>query len=101
MEDSMSDPLGKLFDQFLKGRIYLKAVAPKTCVWYRTAWKAFKALETAPGDGGITKARLQAFVVHLRDRGVRPRSVNTYLQARNAFCRWLKEDGHQPELTRL
>jgi hypothetical protein len=30
MEDSMSDPLGNLFGQFLKERQYLKAVARAT-----------------------------------------------------------------------
>ena len=67
----MCDPLACLFDQFLKERVYLKAVTPKTRVWYETSWKAFNASQTAVGDGGITKARLQAFVVSLRDRGVR------------------------------
>jgi hypothetical protein len=39
----MSDPLAVLFDQFLKERIYLKAVSPKTEVRYRTAFKAWAA----------------------------------------------------------
>ena len=35
MEVSMNDPLGTLFDQFLKERLYLKAVTPKTLTWYQ------------------------------------------------------------------
>jgi integrase/recombinase XerD len=27
--------------------------------------------------------------------------VNTYLQALNAFCRWLKEEGHQAEVVHM
>jgi integrase/recombinase XerD len=100
MEDSMSEPLATLFEQFLKERIYLKAVTPKTKLWYLTAWKAFEASQAADGEeisGNLTKARLQAFVVHVRDRGLKARSVNTYLQALNAFARWLHEEqGHSP-----
>ena len=32
-------------------------------------------------------------MVALRDRGVRPVTVNTWLCALNAFCRWLHEEG--------
>lgn len=96
----MSEPLATLFDQFLKERVYLKAVTPKNKLWYRTAWKAFEASQGADGEGGtLTKARLQTFVVHLRDRGLKPRSVNTYLQALNAFARWLREGTNARRLT--
>jgi hypothetical protein len=95
MEASMSDPLALLFSQFLKERVYLKAVTPKTRLWYDCAWKAFQASQAGSSDSAestvrglispLTKARLQTFVVSLRDRGVRPGSVNTYLQALNTF----------------
>ena len=32
-------------------------------------------------------------MVALRDRGVRPVTVNTWLRAINAYCRWLQEEG--------
>ena len=50
---------------------------------------------TIERDGAtpITRADLSAFVVALRDRDVRPVSVNTWLRALNAFCRWLHEEG--------
>ena len=92
----MSNPLGTLFEQFLKERVYLKAITPKTKLWYLTAWKAFEASQTNDGEFRLTKTRLQAFVVLLRDRGLKPRSVNTYLQALNAFARWLHEEHEQP-----
>jgi hypothetical protein len=69
----MSDPLAILFDQLLKERVYLKAISPRTEVWYRTAFKAFRS---SPGEG-FSKQRLHAFVVVLRDRGVNPRSFRT------------------------
>jgi integrase/recombinase XerD len=100
-------PSGCTVRPISKERVYLKAVTPKTKVWYETAWKAFNASQAAVADGerqetaSISKARLQAFVVLLRDRGIRPRSVNTYLQALNAFAHWLPEEGHQATLIRV
>ena len=41
------------------------------------------------------------FVSWLRQRGVRARTVNTCLQALNAFGRWLHTERHSDELVRL
>jgi integrase/recombinase XerD len=49
----------------------------------------------------ITKSSLQHFVVALRQRNVKPVSVNTYIKALNAFCRWLHEEGHHAERIEL
>ena len=87
----MSEPLATLFEQFLKERMYLKALIPKTKLWYRTAWKAFEAYQAVAGKSvispddqvaSLTKARLQAFVVHVRDRGLKPRSVGDQVGSR-------------------
>src|SRR5690349_17184729 len=80
-----------LFKQFLDERRYLKNVTPDTIEWYETAFKAFqRALnEDAPV---ITKASLQNFVVKMRQRNVKAVSVNTYIKALNAFCRWLHDE---------
>lgn len=99
----MSEPLATLFDQFVRERVYLKAVTAKTRAWYRTGWVAFVA-HAGPVDGTVTKANVKAVVIALRDKGLSPRSVNTYLQCVNAFARWLHEEhGHpvvrQPLLT--
>jgi site-specific recombinase XerD len=97
-----------LFDRFLRERTYLKNISPKTRVWYQTAWKSFTAampatFATVERDTTtlITRADLSAFVVALRDRNVRPVSVNTWLRAINAFCRWLHEEGLAHEGVRL
>jgi hypothetical protein len=84
----MSDPLGELFDLFLKERIYLQNVTPKTQDWYRTAWKAFqKAGVVEEGTSTLNRSHLQGFVVTLRDRGVSARTVNTWLQTmKRASC---------------
>jgi integrase/recombinase XerD len=100
------DHLDQLFQQFLRERTYINNVTTSTCEWYESAWKAFK---TSQGDVSarpassalISKADLQNFVVHLRERGVRPVSCNTWVRALNAVCRWLHEQGEIPTLVKL
>lgn len=90
------DRLEQLFQQFLRERTYINNVTASTCEWYESAWKAFKASQASvsarPASSAlITMADLQHFVVHLRERGVRPVSCNTWVRALNAFCRWLHD----------
>jgi len=92
--------LTSLFEQFLRERRYLKNVSPKTIEWYETAWKGFLAtqpsglaLSVIERPDVLTRQHLNAFVVGLRDRGVRPVTVNTWLRAINAYCRWLHDEG--------
>src|SRR6266850_2490937 len=99
-------PLSAHFDQFLRERVYLHNVTPKTAEWYRSVWQVFaKWWATLATDNGtravICRSDLQQFVVHLRDRGVKPVSVNCYLRGVNAFCRWLHQEGHIPQPVRL
>ena len=49
----------------------------------------------------ISRSDLQQFVVHLRQRGVKPVTCNTWLRALNAFCRWLHEEGELTTLVKL
>lgn len=96
--------LDSLFDQFIRERIYVKNVTPATREWYETAWQAFRASRASSSTADpdlITRADLTNFVVHLRQRGVKPVSCNTWVRAMNAFCRWLHEQGHAPKLERL
>lgn len=90
--------LDSYFDQFVRERTYLNNVTPKTREWYQTAWKAFKRfqVEAAPRSEQaplISRSDLQQFVVHLRERGVKPVSCNCWLRAMNAFCGWLHTQG--------
>ena len=92
--------LNSLSEQFLRERRYLKNVSPKTITWYETSWKSFCATQplglastTIDSDHVVTRQHLNGFVVALRDRGVRPVTVNTWLGAINAYCRWLHEEG--------
>ena len=87
------DRLDQLFQQFLRERTYINNVTVSTTE-YESAWRAFKASQAnAPARPAsaplISKADLQHFVVHLRQRGIKPVSCNTWLRALNAVCRWL------------
>ena len=90
------------FDRFIRERIYLKNITPKTRDWYQSAWQAFKASRASSASTeSINRADLAQFVIHLRERGVKPVSCNTWLRAINAFCRWLHEQGAAERLERL
>jgi integrase/recombinase XerD len=100
------DRLDQLFQQFLRERTYINNVTTSTRGWYECAWKAFTTAQasapTRPASAPlISKTDLQAFVVHLRERGVKPVSCNTWIRALNAFCRWLHEQGEIPALVKL
>lgn len=86
----MSATLDQLFAQFLRERKYLRNVSPQTIEWYETAWHSFKKSATAcpscPGD--LRQHHLEEFVYALRERGVRPVTVNTWLKALNTFFDW-------------
>ena len=74
----MNHTLAPLFDQFLKERTPLQNVMRTLC-WYRIAFKSYRrALGTATLDLP-TKNTLQQFVIHERDRGIKPVTVG---------CRW-------------
>src|SRR5579885_3735213 len=97
----MNNPLATLFDQFLKERTYLKNVTPRTIVWYRIAFKNYNAALGTTAPPLPTKPALQQFVIHERDRGIKPVTVNTYITAMNAFCLWLHQEGHARERVKV
>jgi len=91
------------FDQFLRERRYLKNVSADTLDWYTTAWATFRRapIDQPAEAAAFTRQHLEAFVVSLRDRGIRPVTCNTWIKALNAFCRWLHEHGDLPAVVRL
>jgi integrase/recombinase XerD len=84
----------QLIEQFIRERMYLKNVAPKTVLWYRQSFHAFEGAM----DG---KAAIGERIVRLRNAGVSAVSVNTYLRTLNAFFRWAHTEGHLAELLRV
>lgn len=72
-------------ERFKQERKYLKNVTPKTLAWYQHSFKAFEG-----ALGG--KAAVTARITELRERGVSPVSINTYLRCINTYFRWLQQE---------
>jgi len=78
-------------EQFVKERKYLKAVSETTLAWYRISFKAFEhALDSTE--------TINQRIIELRERGVKPVSINTYLRAVKAYWLW---QGKKWEVGRL
>lgn len=87
---STSD-LDALFEQFLRERVYLHNITPDA----RLLPDRVEGVRPLASDGAaaradappLTRADLQHFVVHLRERGVKPVSCNCWLRLTDAFGR--------------
>ncbi len=51
-----------MVEQFIQGRKYLKAVSPKTLIWYQCSFKAFHGATSS-------KEAINRRIVELRERG--------------------------------
>jgi integrase/recombinase XerD len=88
----------KLFELFLRERRYLKNITPKTEIYYRNSWGAYKRYT---GSEKLSKAQLTEWVVAMREKGLKPVTCNTWISGINAFCNWLYENEHLPERLKL
>jgi integrase/recombinase XerD len=70
-----------MFDQFIKERQYLTGVSPRTVDWYRESFKWL--LTPCPTDSD-----LKAFVMRMREKGLKPSSCNNRIRAVNAYLKW-------------
>jgi integrase/recombinase XerD len=97
----MSD-LDTLHLQFLRERKYLRNLRPRTLAWHAAAWAQFSrsATHSLTADN-LKRSDLEQHVYAMRDRGVKPISVNSKLRALCAFFRWLHTEGHAPTLVHL
>jgi len=86
----------ELFDLFVKERIYLKGVTKRTVDFYGNAWSAFSKHHSVPSCQS-----LKDFVTNMRKAGIKPVSCNSGISCINAFLKWLKEEGHHPELLKI
>jgi integrase len=78
----MTAEQGQKFEQFIKERIYLKNVSPRTVEWYR---ESFKWLSRFP----LTEDGMKEFVIGMRQAGLQPISCNSRIRVANAYLRWL------------
>lgn len=87
----------ELINQFVREKQFLRNVTPKTV---RFLYQSMNAFTRSLGDvdpNSLDRARLNEFVVKMRESGLRPVSCNTYISGVNSFLTWLFENGHTPE----
>jgi site-specific recombinase XerD len=70
-----------MIEKFLQEKKYLDNVSPKTIILYESCFKAFK-------DAVDTEEQIKQRIMALRDRGVSPVTVNTYLRHIKCFYLW-------------
>lgn len=70
-------------DAFIKERIYLKNVSPRTVEWYR---QSFAWLSKFP----LTENGVKDFVIAMRKAGLKPISCNNRIRVANAYFAWAK-----------
>ena len=80
------------FDQFIKERLYLQNVSPRTIEWYE---QSFKWLDTPTPDDAV----LRQFVIKMREHGLKASSCNNRIRAVNAYLRWTGSSLHVPRLS--
>lgn len=74
----------------MQERKYLKNVSVKTLSWYQQSFQAF--------DGCSTESDYKNRIVALRDRGIKPISINTYARCINAYLKWKNAPFKLPRL---
>jgi integrase/recombinase XerD len=82
-----------MFEQFVKEKIYLKGVTPKTVSFYKQSWAAY----LKHTDGEISKNNLTQFVVALKEKGMSAAGANSYIRGVNSYLTWLYENGYITE----
>jgi integrase/recombinase XerD len=67
--------------QFIKERQYLSNVSPATVEWYKQSLR-WLGTETPTADD------LKAFVIRMRESGLKPTACNNRIRAVNAYLKW-------------
>jgi site-specific recombinase XerD len=94
----MPTTLSTLFGQFCRERQHLHNVTSKTLIWYECSWVAFtRHIDPNLPVGQLTEPMLKDAAVGMREAGLKPVSINTYLRCINAWLRWMHQEGHVPE----
>lgn len=79
-----------MWERFVQERVYLKGISPSTIRYYKNVHSAFQTILPDP-----TQAGLLGRIIELRERGVKPVSINTWLRGLKAYLLWRKEQGHE------
>lgn len=91
--------MDKLFEDFLRHKLYLEGVSPRTIKYYRFCYMSWRRL--AGHSSPPTKQVCNGYVIALRESGISINTVNSYLRGLNSFLTWLHENEHIPERLRM
>jgi site-specific recombinase XerD len=102
------EQLNDRFQQFVQSGLYLRNWSPRTAKTYGQALASYQRFQQSLGpalcDEGaplLSKARLEAWIVWLRQQGLTPGGTNVYIRTFNSFLSWLHEEGHIDRHIRL
>jgi integrase/recombinase XerD len=87
----------KLFEDFLKHKLYLENCSPRTIKYFRFCYMSWSRLVGSMP----TKQNCNAYVISLRESGITIATINSYLRGLNSFFTWLAENEHIPERLRM
>ncbi len=92
-----------LFEQFVKERTYLKAVSPKTIIFYNQAWRAFTFGRRLAIHGFINAtlangATIDVIVKDLPALGKLENAIDRYLNEPQALTQMRETFGQEEEL---
>src|ERR1039457_5819542 len=71
------------FEQFVKERKFLHNVSPRTIEWYEQTFNWLRKYES-------TEAGCKAFVIGMREGGLKAISCNSRIRVANAYLKWAK-----------
>ena len=95
-----------LFDLFLKEKLYLCNLSPKTIESYKQAFNSYKRvlggerIGSSKAEDLPTKHALTEFVIGLRQT-MSAGGANVYIRSMNSFLSWLYENEHTSEHLRI
>lgn len=90
--------MDKLFEDFLRHKLYLDGCSPRTIKYFRFCWMSWTRLAA----GGLpTTQTCNNYVIALRQSGISISTTNSYLRGLNSFLTWLHTNGHIREPLRM
>ena len=88
----------KLFEKFIREKLYLSNVSKRTGKFYLDCQRAY--IRTV-GDELPTKENLKEFVIKLQQSGIKATTVNVYIRGINSWLTWLLENELIPVKLRI
>lgn len=85
----MDNGIDQLFNEFIREKIYIANLSPRTIKYYKQMYVLFKQVGAFER---LSKHSLQESIIKFRERGVSAGAINTYISGINTFLNWLKDE---------